>query len=351
VILSTGRAQPKAEAFSGILSGIQSHCKTQAGKGQVTCYCCQSNEVRRRGFYRNRNFTVQRFKCSHCGKSFSEKTPLDGLRVPLDKAAQTVHLLCEGMGIRAIARFTSLDQETVLNVLELAGQKAARLMDQQVRNVKADFVQADELLSFVRKKQQFAGDDETCGNFYTHLAVCRDSKLIVNFQVSKRSREDSLAFMQDLKNRMAGRFMLTTDGLTTYVRKTGVVHEVFGNSIDYASEVKVFSKENPFSIWRGRLPAVVRINRKARIGNPDLRMATTCHVERMNLSVRLFNRRFTRCTLGFSKKLDNLKHAVALFVWHFDFVRKHSAHGKTPAMAANLTDHQWTVQELLTATV
>ncbi len=251
------------------------------------------------------------------------------------------------MGIRACERLTRLNRRTILGILETAGEKCARLLDAKIRNVKSDFMQVDELLSFVRKKQQNAGGDETCGNFYTHLSVCRDSKLIVNFQVSKRSREDSLAFMQDLKNRMAGRFMLTTDGLTTYVRKTGVVREVFEDTIDYASEVKVFSKENPFSIWRGRLPAVVRINRKARIGNPDLSMATTCHVERMNLSVRLFNRRFTRCTLGYSKTLENLRHAVALFIAHFNFVRKHSAHGKTPAQAAGLTDHAWTVDELL----
>ncbi len=78
-----------------------------------------------------------------------------------------------------------------------------------------------------------------------------------------------------------------------------------------------------------------------------MRMATTCHVERMNLTARIFKRRFTRCTLGFSKKLENLRHAVALFVWWFDFVRVHSAHGKTPAQVAGLTNHKWTFEELL----
>lgn len=291
---------------------------------------------------------MQRYACDRCGKSFSEVQPLDGLRVDFDKACQVVHLLCESMGIRAIQRFTGLHQETVLSILETAGKKAAAFLDANVRNVRSDFIQVDELIAFVKKKQQNIEDgDLEHGNFFTHLSVCRDSKLIVNFQVSKRFREDSLAFMQDLKNRMAGRFTLTTDGLQAYIRKTGVVRQVFGNTIDYASEIKVFSKENPLSIWRGRLPAVMRINRKARIGNPDLKMSTTCHVERMNLSVRLFNRRFTRCTLGYSKKLDNLKHAVALFVWHFNFCRVHSAHKQTPAMAAALTDRVWTIADLL----
>jgi hypothetical protein len=292
---------------------------------------------------------IQRYQCPVCKvtRSDSPENPLVNLRVPFEKAVQVVSLLCESNGIRACERLTGLNRRTVLNILDIAGQKASAVLDDKIRSVKSDFVQVDELLSFVRKKQQYAGDDETCGNFYTHLSVCRDSKLIVNFQVSKRHREDSLVFMQDLKNRMTGRFMLTTDGLPTYVRKTGVVREVFGNTIDHASEVKVFSKENPFSIWRGRLPAVVRINRKARIGNPDLNMATTCHVERTNLSVRLFTRRFTRCTLGYSKTLENLRHAVALFVAHFDFCRIHSAHGQTPAQAAGVTDHAWTVAELL----
>jgi transposase-like protein len=83
-----------------------------------TCHCCKSEQIKRRGFYRNQNFNVQRFECLHCGKSFAEKTPLDGLRAPMEKVVQTVHLLCEGMGIRAISRFSDLNQETVLNILE-----------------------------------------------------------------------------------------------------------------------------------------------------------------------------------------------------------------------------------------
>lgn len=95
----------------------------------MNCRCCQSEEFKRRGFYRNKNFNVQRFQCLRCGTSFAEKTPLDNLRVPMEKAVQTVHLLCEGMGIRAISRFTGLSQPAVLNILEMAGQKAQRLLD------------------------------------------------------------------------------------------------------------------------------------------------------------------------------------------------------------------------------
>jgi hypothetical protein len=121
--------------------------------------------------------------------------------------------------------------------------------------------------------------------------------------------------------------------------------------VDYATETKVFGRATVYTrLWRNPI-IVTRIKRKARLGNPDMKMATTCHVERTNLSVRTFTRRFTRCTLGFSKKRDNLRHAVAMFIAHFNFCRIHGAHKqKTPAMAANLTNHVWKIEELITAT-
>jgi hypothetical protein len=157
--------------------------------------------------------------------------------------------------------------------------------------------------------------------------------------------------MRDLRSRVAGRFTLCTDGLPAYATRDRVVKEVFGDTIDYASETKLFYIEprTPYRrlmIRRRAWDNLVSVKRKAHIGNPDLSRTTTCHAERTNLSVRLFNRRFTRCTLGFSKTLANLRHAVALFVWHFNFVRVHSAHGQTPAMAANLTDRPLTIAEL-----
>jgi hypothetical protein len=126
---------------------------------------------------------------------------------------------------------------------------------------------------------------------------------------------------------------------------------VFGVSIDYATEIKNFGRYNPAAGWRQSPMKLIGVTKKQRINNPCLNQATTSHAERTNLSVRTFNRRFTRCTLGYSKKLDNLKHAVALFVWHFNFVRKHSAHSQTPAQAAKLTENQMTIEDLLGCTI
>jgi transposase-like protein len=319
----------------------------------VNCRCCQSEEIKRRGFYRNKNFNVQRFQCLRCGTSFAEKTPLDNLRVPMEKAVQTVHLLCEGMGIRAISRFTGLSQPTVLSILEMAGQKAMRLLDQQVRNVEVESVQCDEIFAFVQKKEfNNKLNDPEVGTQYTYLAVDRNSKMILSHFIGKlRSRENATIFMADLRSRIKGRCQLTTDGLYGYL---GAVYDTFGANVDFAQQIKTYNNdlnvkqnERRYSVARG----VAKIKTQTHIGYPDRSLISTSHVERMNLSVRLFQRRFTRLTSGFSKKLENLKYSVALFIAHFNFCRVHSAHKQTPAMAAELTNHVWTIEELFSTPI
>ena len=281
----------------------------------------------------------------------SESQPLDGLRVDFKQACQAVHLLCEGMGIRAIERFTGLHRDTVVSILETAGEKCARLLDAKVRNVKGAWIQVDEIHGFVFSKEQNTPEENVeHGEFFTFLSVDMSSKLIVNWRTAKRNGENTLAFMQDLKSRMAGRFQLTTDAYKGYWQGGGAVRAVFGNEIDYATEMKIFHTISRIPSRWYNPAAVRRIKRIQRIGKPEMSLATTCHAERTNLSVRLFNRRFTRKTLGYSKKLENLRHAVALFIAHFNFCRVHSAHGRTPAQAANLTDHQWTIEEMLAET-
>jgi hypothetical protein len=145
------------------------------------------------------------------------------------------------MGIRAISRFTRLDTKTVLNILESAGEKCARFLDEKVRNVNAVQIQADEIHTFVKSKCLYEdNDDPERGTFFTFLSMDRDSKLIINWRVSKRKREDAFEFMKDLSERVAGKFQLSTDGFQIYSGYRGVVREVFGETIDYATEIKVF---------------------------------------------------------------------------------------------------------------
>ena len=275
----------------------------------------------------------------------SESQPLDTLRVDFKQACQVVHLLCEGMGIRAIERFTSLNRRTVLGILEAAGQKAMAFQDAKVNAVDAAVIQADEINSFVYSKQRNTPENELeRGDQYTFLSVDRRSKLIINSLVGKRTRENAEQFLTELKRRMAPRqFQLTTDNWQIYSGYEGAVRAVFGGAVDYATETKYFARPAEF------LPRqLTAIKRKRQIGEPDMAAATTCHAERTNLSVRTFTRRFTRCTIGYSKKLENMKFAVSLFVWHFNFCRVHSAHGMTPARAAGLVSQAFTIEDLLT---
>ena len=313
------------------------------------------NAWKRSGSFRNRNGIVQRYRCLHCGKTFSNTQPLDGLRVDFDKACQVVNLLCEGMGIRVAGRLTGLHRDTVLSILEMAGAKCAAFLDTHVRNVKASQVQIDELFTYVYSKpQNTARDDQERGDFFAFLSVERDSKLIINSRVGKRNQENTVAFLQDLKVRVPEHFQLTSDCYSGYVGKgdRGNVKWVFGTQqITYATKMKVWGKRlDAASVRQYYNPLiVVGIKRQQRIGQQDLSKSTICHAERTNLSVRTFTRRFTRCTIGYSKKLANLRHAVAMFICHFNFCRKHSAHGQTPAHAAGLTDRTWTIAEILKA--
>jgi len=316
----------------------------------VNCHCCSGN-CRKSGAYKNKNRIVQRYACDRCGKSFSESQPLDGLRVDFKLASQVVHLLCEGMGIRAISRFTGLDTKTVMGILETAGEHCARFLDAKIRNVKSESVQVDEIHGFVYSKpQNTSREDEERGEFFTYLSVDRLSKLIINWRVGKRNGENTVAFLEDLKNRMDGKFQLTTDPYVGYLR-SGSVKKVFGDSIDYATERKIYGKTKTWGSRYFNPMVVVGIKRYPHLGWPNMKLATTCHAERTNLSVRIFTRRFTRKTLGYSKKLENLRHAVALFVCHFNFCRVHSAHKKTPAQAAGLTEKAFTITELLESAI
>ena len=317
-----------------------------------TCHCCQSNEVKKSGSYHNRNRVVQRFFCLRCGKSFSESQPLDGLRVDFKQAAQVVHLLCEGMGIRAISRFTNLDQKTVLRILESAGEKCAQLLDSKIRNVAVESIQCDEMYSFVfckeaNNKQQLPG----IGEQYTFLAVDRKSKLILSHRVGKRTPENTDVFIQDVRQRVKPGCQLTTDGFMPY---WPAVNAAFGQDVHFAQQTKVYASAFPMpKRLRHELKpqGVKEVRTTIRTGNPDRALISTSHVERTNLSVRLFNRRYTRLTLGYSKVLENLKHSTALLIGFFNFCRVHSAHGQTPAQAAGITDHAWTIEELLETSV
>jgi IS1 family transposase len=271
----------------------------------------------------------------------------------LDEAAKVISLLTEGMGIRGTSRVTGLHQQTVLNILEAAGKKCAKLLDARIRNVPAENVEVDELYSYVRTRPENTDfSDPLHGEMFCFLGIDRGSKLIVSHLLGKRLSRNCVALMDDMKSRLAGRTQLSTDGFPAYMGEAGAVGQAFGTRVDYGIEVKRFGREEG-PPGRYRPARCIGVTRTAQIGAPDLSTIGTCRVERMNLSVRHFTRRFTRSTLGYSKTFRNHRHATALFIAHYNFCRTHSSLrngiARTPAMAAGLTDHVWAIEELMNA--
>lgn len=309
----------------------------------MNCVCCDGI-AKRRGFYSNKNFNVQRFECLKCGTSFSEKQPLDNLRVDYKQACQVLNLLSEGMGIRATSRLTGLHQQTVLNVLARAGSKAGRFLDATVRNVKPESIQADEMYCFVQTKERPTTlRDPFRGEQFLFLAIDSGSKLIISHLVGKRTVDNTAALLRDVRARVPDHFQISTDGFPAY--RTMMFRSV-GPNVDFAQEVKIFEK--PSEKQNRYSPAkCIGTRIHVRRGNPNPDLISTSFVERTNLSVRTFNRRFTRLTLGYSKKIEYLIHSINLMVFHFNFVRVHGTHKQTPAQAAKLTDHVWSFDELL----
>lgn len=286
-----------------------------------------------------------------CGTTFRDEQPLEGVRIESDKAAFVVRLLVEGVGIAAVARITELHQQTVLNILAAAGERCARLLDETVRNVTVESVQVDELFCFVGCKQRNnTNNDYDRGDQYTFLAVDSASKLILSHVVGKRDSGNAYDILRDLNERVAGRFQLTTDAFQPY---RTCAKAALGDRVDFAQLMKLYAG-NKWDLGpdhRYSPPICSGIRTYVRSGEPDPALISTSYVERTNLTVRLFNRRFTRLTLGYSKKLEYLKHSVALFIAHFNFCRKHKTLAVTPAQAGKLTDHTWSIEELLAIAV
>ena len=180
----------------------------------------------------------------------------------------------------------------------------------------------------------------------TSSSACRRrSKAIVSFQVGKRNEENTKAFVWDLRERVINAPEISTDGLGSYA---AAIEDAFGTECRYGQIVKSYASGfTPDAAHRYSPAEVVAVNRRAVVGAP--RHISTSYVERENLSLRMRHGGFTRLTNGFSKRVDYHLAAVGLFVAHYNFCRVHETLRTTPAMAQRITDHVWTIGELLTA--
>ena len=269
-------------------------------------------------------------------------------KLSTDRRTALVSALVEGNSIRATARMTDTAFNTVLRFVPEIGRVCRDYLDQHMRNLTCRRLQADEIWQFCYCKDRNVPDSMRgqpgIGSVWTWIAIDADTKLVPTFHVGSRDADDAWTFMQDLSKRLANRVQLTTDGHRSYL---DAVDGAFGTGIDYAMLVKIYGSNPETTPERRYSPAIcLGTDRKVIHGDPDPDHISTSYVERQNLTMRMGMRRFTRLTNGFSKKVENLWHSLALHYVHYNFVRIHKTLRCTPAMEAGVTDRLWTVRDI-----
>lgn len=266
------------------------------------------------------------------------------------RRAQVIACLVEGNSIRSTVRMTGVAKNTVVKLLVEVGAACAAYQDKVMVNLPCKRLQVDEIWSFVYSKQKNTtpaiAAKQVAGDVWTWTAIDADTKLIPCWMIGQRDAEAARDFMEDLAGRLASRVQLITDGLKAYLT---AVDKAFGTDIDYAMLVKIYG-DNPEDQKRYSPAECIGCKKQAITGSPDPAHINTAYAERQNLTMRMSMRRFTRLTNAFSKKIDNHAAALALYFMYYDFGRKHQTLKMTPAMAAGIATHQWSVADIIALT-
>ncbi len=267
-----------------------------------------------------------------------------------EKQTQVISALTEGMSIRSASRMFDVHRDTIGRLALTVGEGCERLHDRMMRNLQVNLIQLDEQWDFIGKKQKRVRQDdpEEMGDIWLFIAMAATQKAIISFSVGKRTHENTYALAMDLRHRIVNRAQITSDGYAPYI---GAVENAFGMNVDFAQVTKHYVGDSNLPDAAHRYsPGHVSGTEKTVIrGRPNPDKISTSHVERFNLSSRMQMRRFTRLTNGFSKKLENHRAAVALWICFYNLCRVHETLRMTPAMALGVTDHIWTIGELIAA--
>jgi IS1 family transposase len=260
---------------------------------------------------------------------------------------QVISALVEGNSIRATVRMTGVAKNTVIKLLAEVGLACTQYQSRVFRNLPCRRIQADEAWCFCYAKDKNVPEELRgtfgYGDVWTWTAICADTKLVPSWLVGRRDARTASVFMHDLASRLAKRVQLTTDGHRVYLE---AVERAFGSEIDYAMLVKIYGHDQaPDTRYS---PAECVDTETVEVtGRPNPKYVSTSFVERQNLTMRMGMRRFTRLTNAFSKKVENLEHAVALHFMHYNFCRIHQTLRVTPAIEAGISDHVWDIAEIV----
>jgi IS1 family transposase len=269
-------------------------------------------------------------------------------RLSIDDRARILSILSEGAGVNATCRVTGVSKNTVLKLLADVGQACALYQDREMRMLRCKRIEVDEIWSFVGTKQKNvkAAHPDSYGDCYTFTAIDPDTKLMPCWLVGMRNRECTFDFIADLASRLATRVQLTTDGWHVY---PDAVEAAFRGYVDYAVLNKSYAGGPAVVEARRRYspPEFVTCSKAVVNGDPDIKRVSTSIVERSNLSLRMGNRRFTRLTNAFSKKLANHMHAISFYFMVYNYVKVHSSLRVSPAMAAGITNTLWSMEDIV----
>lgn len=263
--------------------------------------------------------------------------------------AQIIHMLVEGNSLRATARMAGVSRNTVDKLLCDVGTACLDFQEQRLRNLSCKHIQCDEIWSFVGMKQKNVPDDLKgmfgYGDVHTWTAIDADTKLVPCWHVGTRGAQAAHEFISDLARRLANRVQLTTDGHKAYLE---AVEDAFGSNVDYAMLIKLYGNPTGQENDRRYSPAeCTSIEVHVVSGAPDIDHVSTSYVERQNLTMRTNIRRFTRLTNAFSKKAENHMHTISLHFMYYNFCRIHQTLRVTPAMEAGISDHVWSLEEVI----
>jgi len=243
---------------------------------------------------------------------------------------------------------TGVAKKTVMRALPDAGEVCADYQNRVFRNLRCRRIQLDELWGFNYCKQknvtpEIAARVPGAGDVWLWVAIDPESKLVPCWRLGDRGPRTALEFVHDLKDRLANRVQLTSDGHRVYLQ---AVESAFGADVDYAMLVKVFGNDAEAEV-RYSPAACIAIQSAVITGRPEPDHISTSMVERQNWTVRTAMRRYTRLSNGFSRKIENHSAAVALNYFAYNFIKIHATLRCTPAMAAGVTDRLWSVEDLV----
>ncbi len=266
-----------------------------------------------------------------------------------EKKITAISMLCEGNSIRAIERMTGVHRDTIMRLGVRVGQGCAEIMDDKMHGLDLPNVQVDELWGFIGAKQKTAkaNDMEGCGDIWVWVALDAGTKLVPCFTVGKRDRYHANVFIGDLASRLVNRPQISSDALAAY---KDAIERAFGDAVDYGTVIKTFTHTDLEATRRYSPPDVLKTEKKAVSGNPDMKLVSTSYVEKQNHTVRMHCRRLSRLTNAFSKKRENFDAAIALHYAYYNFCKVHGTVRCTPAMEAGIESSQWKVADLVEIT-